>query len=88
MFKESLKKYEWCKKVRMKLFEGSEFICTTEEVDDADDSDNNQECISIVVIEVINDTGWYKKVVGCNLFKGLSCGFFSSAIGEIEILEE
>ena len=43
MIKESLKKYEWCRKVRMKLFEGSEFICTTEEVDDADDGENNQE---------------------------------------------
>ena len=31
MIKESLKKYEWCRKVRMKLFEGSEFICTTED---------------------------------------------------------
>ena len=88
MIKESLKKYEWCRKVRMKLFEGSEFICTTEEVDDADDSENNQENISIVVIEVINDTGWFKEASGRNLYRGLSCGFFSSAIGEIEILEE
>ena len=88
MIKESLKKYEWCRKVRMKLFEGSEFICTTEEVDDADDSENNQENISIVVIEVINDTGWYKKVVGYNLYRGLSCSFASSAIAEIEILEK
>lgn len=87
MIKESLKKYEWCKKVRMKLFEGSEFICATEEFTDADENEDNDEDISIVIINVLNDSGWYKKVVGYNLFRGLSCTFASSAIAEIEILE-
>ena len=48
----------------MKLFEGSEFICVTEEFTDADENEDNEEDISIVIINVLNDSGWYKKVVG------------------------
>lgn len=88
MIKESLKNYEYCKKVRMKLFEGSEFICSTEDYSDADDIPNGEENITIRINEVINDTGWYKTVVGYNLYRGLLCGFSSSAIAEIEILEK
>lgn len=87
MINESLKNYEYCKKVRMKLFEGSEFICATEDFTDADENDDNDEDIFLEIIEVLNDSGWYKTVVGYNLHRGLSCGFASSAIAEIEILE-
>lgn len=45
MINESLKNYEYCKRVRMKLFEGSEFICATEEFTDADENDDNDEDI-------------------------------------------
>ena len=75
------------KKLRIKLFEGGEFICTTEEFIDANENEDNEEDISIVIINVLNDSGWYKTVVGYNLYRGLSCSFASSAIAEIEILE-
>lgn len=57
---KNLKDYEWCKNVYMKLIDGSEIICNTNEVDDWDDCCDSLDWLNFYVTKVIKDTGWYE----------------------------